>query len=68
MTQNGPKLTQLIGFGSTIAGLVVGCTALGWFVDARLKTFPVFVLVGIALGIVLSCAYGYVAFRKFLEK
>jgi len=41
---------------------------LGWFVDTRLKTFPVFVLVGIALGIILAAGYTYAEFRKFIEK
>ena len=68
MSQQGPRLTELLGLGGAIAGLVVGSTAIGWFVDTRLKTFPVFVLVGLALGIVMSCAYGYAEFRKFLEK
>lgn len=68
MSQEGPKLSELIGLGSTIAGLVVGTTALGWFVDTRVRTFPVFVLVGIALGIAMACTYGYLEFRKFLKK
>ena len=68
MSQQGPSWTELVGLGATIAGIVVGSTVLGWFVDTRLKTFPVFVLVGIALGIILAAGYTYAEFRKFIEK
>jgi F0F1-type ATP synthase assembly protein I len=65
---DGPGLADLIGLGFTIAVLVIGFTALGWFVDSSLKTFPAFVLSGVALGIISACLYAYAQFRKFLEK
>jgi F0F1-type ATP synthase assembly protein I len=68
MSQNGPSWNQLLGLGFSIAALVVGFTALGWFVDTRLTTFPTFVLVGVALGITAAVLYAYSQFRKFLEK
>jgi F0F1-type ATP synthase assembly protein I len=68
MTNNGPSIWGLVGLGTTMAGLVIGSTALGWFVDSRLKSFPTFILVGVALGIVLASVYTYAAFRKFMEK
>jgi F0F1-type ATP synthase assembly protein I len=67
-SQNGPSWTQLVGLGFAIAALVVGCTALGWFADTRLKTFPTFVLVGVALGIIAAVLYTVAEFRKYLEK
>jgi F0F1-type ATP synthase assembly protein I len=68
MDNGGPSLSQLVGLGFSIAALVVGFTAIGWFVDARLRTFPAFVLAGVALGIISACGYTYTQFRKFLEK
>jgi F0F1-type ATP synthase assembly protein I len=57
-----------VGLGFAIAALVVGCTALGWFADTRLKTFPTFVLVGVALGIIAAVLYTVAEFRKYLGK
>jgi F0F1-type ATP synthase assembly protein I len=57
---------QLISLGSTVVVLVVGFSVLGWFVDGRAHTAPVFVFVGLAVGIVTACLYSYVQFRKFL--
>jgi F0F1-type ATP synthase assembly protein I len=67
-SQDGPSWNQLLGLGFSIAALVVVGTALGWFVDTRLHTFPTFVLVGVALGISTAVLYAYAQFRKFLEK
>lgn len=68
MSQDGPSLKELLGLGTTIAGLVIGGTALGWFLDSRFRTFPTLVLIGIAVGIILACVYTYSMFRKFMEK
>lgn len=68
MSQDGPSLKELLGLGTAIAGIVIGGTVLGFFLDSRFKTSPLFVLIGVALGIVLACAYTYVVIRKFTEK
>jgi len=68
MNDDGPSWTRLLGLGAAIAGLVVGGGALGWFVDYRLRTFPIFLLAGITLGIVLAGAYTYAVFRNVMEK
>lgn len=68
MDEGGPSWTRLLGLGAAIAGLVIGGAALGWFVDSHLRTFPIFVLVGIALGIVFAGAYAYTVFRNAIEK
>jgi F0F1-type ATP synthase assembly protein I len=57
-----------VGLGFAIASLVVGFTGLGWFADTRLKTFPTFVLVGLALGVIAAVLYSVAEFRKYLEK
>lgn len=45
-----------------MAGLV-----LGWWLDGLLHTFPIFVLVGIALGIAGGIYYSVVQIRPFLK-
>lgn len=58
---------ELIGVGSTIAGLIAGGLLLGWFIDSRAGTTPVFVLVGLAVGIGTACYYAYMRFKSFLK-
>ena len=58
---------ELIGVGSAIAGLIAGGMLLGWFVDTRVGTTPVFVLVGLAAGMLAAGFYAYVKFRNFLK-
>lgn len=45
---------ELAGLGSLLVGSVVLWTLVGLIVDARADTSPVFVLAGLALGIVLG--------------
>ncbi|HVW43423.1 MAG TPA: AtpZ/AtpI family protein [Amycolatopsis sp.] len=61
-----PSPTELIGLGSSIVVMVVGFTVLGWFIDGRAHTAPVFVFTGLAVGIVTACVFAYAQFRKFL--
>jgi F0F1-type ATP synthase assembly protein I len=46
--------------------LVAGL-ALGWLVDALADTTPIFLLVGLLLGIVGAVSYTVVEFRKYLR-
>jgi F0F1-type ATP synthase assembly protein I len=67
MPQQPASPRELIGVGSAIAGLIAGGMLLGWFVDSRADTLPVFVLVGLAVGLVAACYYAYVKFRNFMR-
>lgn len=64
MPDKPPSLSSAVRLGSAMAGLVVAGLLLGWFVDSRLHTLPVFVFVGLALGMTAS---GYLAYKKFRE-
>lgn len=58
---------ELIGVGSAIAALIVGGMLLGWYIDTRVGTLPLFALVGLAVGMASACWYGYVKFRRFIK-
>ena len=60
-----PSVWRLVGVGSTMAGLVAGGMLLGFLIDSRAHTVPVFTLTGLALGIVATCWYGYLKFRRY---
>jgi F0F1-type ATP synthase assembly protein I len=65
---NGPASPrELIALGSTIAGLIAGGMLLGWFVDSKAGTLPVFVIIGLAAGMITACYYAYVKFRNFMR-
>lgn len=59
--------TSLLSIGAVAAGVLVAGLALGWWVDALLNTSPIFVLVGIALGIAGSIWHAVVALRRYLK-
>ena len=56
----------LLGLGTTLAGCLVGPTLLGWLVDHLVGTSPIFLLIGLALGIAATARLAYTEMRKFL--
>jgi hypothetical protein len=67
MAPQPPSWQTLLGMGAVNAALLAGGLALGWLVDAVLGTVPIFILVGVALGIVGDVAYTTARFRQFLK-
>lgn len=65
--QGGPDLGTLLGMGLAFAVCLVAGLGLGWFVDSLTGTFPVFLLVGLVLGIVGSITYAVAEFRRLLK-
>lgn len=59
--------STLLGMGAVIAAQLVAGLALGWLVDTLADTAPVFLLVGLLLGIVGAISYTVVEFRKYLK-
>lgn len=53
--------------GAVIAAVIAVGMGLGWVVDEIVNTVPIFILVGLALGIVGATAYTVTQFRKFLK-
>lgn len=64
----GPELSTLLGLGVSIAAFLVAGLGLGWWIDSLLDTLPVFIMVGLALGIAGAGAYVYVQFKKFMKE
>jgi F0F1-type ATP synthase assembly protein I len=62
-----PSPRELLGVGSAIAVLVAGGMLLGWFIDSKTGTLPIFALVGLAAGITAACLYAYFKFRRFMR-
>jgi F0F1-type ATP synthase assembly protein I len=62
---NGPGLGDLLSMGVTLALCVVAGFGLGWLVDLGTRTFPVFAMVGLLLGVVMASLYVYRMFKRF---
>jgi F0F1-type ATP synthase assembly protein I len=63
----GPDLATLLGLGVTIAAFLLIGLGLGWLADAMLHSLPVFVLIGLALGVIGASGYVYAQFKKFMK-
>lgn len=66
-TNSQPSTRDLVTLGSTVAGCVVGGIVLGLLVDKLTGTSPVFLFVGLALGITSACLMTYTRVRNFLS-
>lgn len=67
MAPQPPSWQTLLGMGAVNAALLAGGLALGWLLDAVLDTVPIFILVGVALGIVGDVIYTTARFREMLK-
>lgn len=53
--------------GASIAAALVAGLAVGWVVDRLAGTTPVFMIVGLFLGVVAAVYYVIVSFRTYLK-
>ncbi len=60
-------LSALLSIGIVIALCLVAGLGLGWIIDSAVGTSPVFLLVGLLLGIVAAGCYTVAQFRKQLR-
>lgn len=61
----GPGLGDLLTLGATLASCLVVGFGLGWLADLAAGTFPVFALLGLALGVVAACLSFYKIFKRY---
>lgn len=59
--------SELLGMGAVIAAELVAGLGLGWLVDTLAGTTPIFLLIGLLLGIAAAVSYTVVEFRKYLK-
>ena len=67
MDSDGPGWSDFLGLGVTAAGVLIAGFALGWLVDHLAGTFPLFVFIGLLLGIIGAITYTVVRFRTYLR-
>lgn len=59
--------STLLGMGAVIAAELVAGLGLGWLVDSIAGTAPIFLLIGLLLGIAAAVSYTVTEFRKYLK-
>jgi F0F1-type ATP synthase assembly protein I len=66
-TRSQPSAWDLLTLGTTNAVCVVAGIGVGWLVDHLAGTTPVFILVGLGLGIIAACLVTYRMIRPYLS-
>lgn len=66
--QGGQGLNKwsLLGIGGYDGFCLLAGMGVGWYVDGRLHTTPIFVLVGLLVGLVLAVVGTWAQIKKFL--
>jgi len=66
-TRSQPSAWDLLTLSGTIAGCVVAGIVAGWLVDRAAGTLPVFILVGLGVGMVAGGLAAYGKIRSYLS-
>jgi len=64
----GSDLAALLGLGVTLAAYLVAGLGLGWLIDSLVDSTPIFLMIGLALGITGSCVHLYTQFKKLFKE
>lgn len=59
--------SSLLGMGIVTAAVLVAGLGIGWLIDDLAGTTPIFIMVGLALGIVGAGSYIVTKFRTYLN-
>ena len=62
-----PNAWDLLTLSGTIAGCVVAGIVAGWLIDRAAGTLPVFIMVGLGIGIVAGVLAAYSKIRSYLS-
>ncbi len=63
-TSTGPSGAELAGLGMALAAAVVVPMFLGFLLDGALQTSPLFLFVGLAVGIIAAVALVYTRYAR----
>ncbi len=67
MAPDSPSASTLLGMGAVIAAALAAGIGLGWLVDTLANTSPLFIIVGLGLGIVGAVSYTVMEFKQYLS-
>jgi F0F1-type ATP synthase assembly protein I len=67
VTREPPGWTSVLGLGAVTALILVFGFGIGWLLDRLLHTTPIFIFVGLALGIAGAGRYIYLAIRNIFN-
>jgi F0F1-type ATP synthase assembly protein I len=69
MTPGGgqnPGSGELLGLGAAIAGAMIVPLVAGALIDGALRTGPIFLIIGVAVGIVSASVTAYMRIKRYL--
>lgn len=58
---------DLLGLGGLLAACVVAGLVLGWFIDDLIGTSPIFLFIGLALGVASGIVGSWFRIRPYLD-
>lgn len=67
MPAEAPSWQKLLGIGAVVAATLVAGILLGLLVDSLTGTTPLFLFVGLVLGLVAAGWYAVTTFRQYLQ-
>lgn len=67
MASQSPSWTTLLGMGASTAAIIAVGLVLGLVIDSLAGTGPVFLLIGLLVGIVGAVSFTVTQFRKYLK-
>jgi F0F1-type ATP synthase assembly protein I len=67
MASESPNWTTFLGMGAAVAVQLVAGVLLGLLVDSLAGTKPLFLMLGLLLGIVAAVYYAIVQFRSLMK-
>ncbi|GAC1656709.1 MAG: hypothetical protein NVS9B1_12690 [Candidatus Dormibacteraceae bacterium] len=62
----GPTAAEFAGLGGMLAGAVIIPLLIGWAVDSAAHTGPLFLLIGLGVGILAAIFTAYTRFKRYL--
>lgn len=68
MAPESPSWQSLLGMGAVIAAVLALGMGLGWLVDSIADTTPVFIMIGLLVGVVGAVTYTVNEFKQVLKK